>query len=149
MTALSLTPGSQLTDTVIEMDTVTDRPSLPALERLLADHRHGEALQMALQILHAIDNRAGRLDTVETGTAYPGSTDADFALVFTTRFAAAFGRLLTEQDLSVPANTYELLLNQYRWIDLIFSLSGFRTSDNFLALIAKDAGNGRSTFRRR
>ena len=146
MTALSLTPGSQLTDTVIEMDTVTDRPSLPALERLLADHRHGEALQMALQILHAIDNRAGRLDTVETGTAYPGSTDADFALVFTTRFAAAFGRLLTEQDLSVPANTYELLLNQYRWIDLIFSLSGFRTSDNFLALIAKDAGNGRSTF---
>jgi hypothetical protein len=101
---------------------------------------------MVLNILHAIDHRAGRLDTVDTGTAYPGSTEADFALVFTTRFAAVFGRLLTEQNLSISAETYELLLNQYRWIDLIFSLSGFRISDNFLALIAKDAGNGRSTF---
>src|SRR5579862_9620218 len=34
----------------------------------------------------------------------------------------------------------------YRWIDLIFSLSGFRTSDNYLSLIGQDAGNNQLTF---
>jgi hypothetical protein len=34
----------------------------------------------------------------------------------------------------------------YRWIDLIFSLSGFRNSDSFLALIAKDLGNNQLQF---
>ena len=125
---------------------MTDKPSLPALERLVAGQRHAEALQMALQLLQAIDNRGGRLDGVVVGATYPGGGDEDIAVTFATRFAAAFGRLLTERDLQISAETYERLLAQYRWIDLLFSLSGFRNSDNFLALIAGDAGNGRLTF---
>ena len=126
--------------------TKPDRPSLPVLERLVAGQRYPEALQMVLAILQAIDNRAGRLDDVAAGASYPGSSEEDLALVFATRFAAVFGRLLTEPDLQISAPDYERLLMHYRWIDLIFSLSGFRNSDNFLALIAKDAGNNQLTF---
>ena len=125
---------------------MSNQPSLPILERLLADHRYPEALQMALSILQAIDNRAGRLDDVIGETKYHGSTEEDVAVVFATRFAAAYGRLLTESNLEIAPNNFERLLTQYRWIDLIFSLSGFRTSDNFVSLIAQDAGNNQLTF---
>jgi hypothetical protein len=107
------------------------QPSLPVLERLLAQHRPAEALQVALNILHAIDDRAGRIDHVITGIAHANRTEEEIALVFTTRFAAAFGRLLSEPGLDVSLTDYERLLVQYRWIDLIFSLSGFRNPDHF------------------
>ena len=76
---------------------------------------------MALHILEAVDNRAGRFDGVEAGATYPGGSEEDIAVVFATRFAAVFGRLLTEQDLEISADNFERLLSQYRWIDLIFS----------------------------
>jgi hypothetical protein len=125
---------------------MTDYASLPALERLVAERQYAQALQTALSILQAIDSRAGRLDLVTAGASYPGSSEEDTTLVFATRFAAAFGRLLTEPDRQFTAEGYERLLTHYRWIDLIFSLSGFRTSDNFLALIGSEAGRNRLTF---
>ena len=125
---------------------MSDKPSLPLLERLVADHRYPEALQMVLRILDAIDNRAGRIDNVVAEIKYHGGTEEDIAVVFATRFAAAYGRLLTEPALEITPNAFERLLTHYRWIDLIFSLSGFRTSDNFLSLIAQDAGNNQLTF---
>jgi len=125
---------------------MSDRPSLPLLERLVAENRFAEALQMAISILQAIDHRAGRVDNVVAETSYPGGTEEDIAVVFATRFAAAYGRLMTESRLEITTNNFELLLAQYRWIDLIFSLGGFRTSDNFLSLIAQDAGNNQLTF---
>ena len=75
---------------------MSDRPSLPLLERLVAENRFAEALQMAISILQAIDHRAGRVDNVVAETSYPGGTEEDIAVVFATRFAAAYGRLLTE-----------------------------------------------------
>ncbi len=125
---------------------MTDKPSLPALERLVADHRHAEALQMVLSILGAIDRRNGWLDGVVTNATAPHAKGEDAALIFATRFAAAFGQLLCEPDFKLTADQYEPLLIYYRWTELIFSLSGFRTSDNFLSLMSKDASEGRSTF---
>jgi HMW1C N-terminal/HMW1 domain 2 len=125
---------------------MSDRPSLPQLERLIADQRYAEALEMVLSILQAIDNRAGRVDTLIAGVNYPGGTEEDIAVVFATRFAAVFGRLLTEPSLEFTATIFERLLTHYRWIDLIFSLSGFRNSDNFLSLIAHNAGNNQLSF---
>jgi hypothetical protein len=125
---------------------MADRPSLPQLERLVADQRYTEALEMVLSMLQAIDNRAGRVDNLLAGVNYPGGTDEDIAVVFATRFAAVYGRLLTEPSLEFTATVFERLLTHYRWIDLIYSLSGFRNSDNFLSLIAKDAGNNQLTF---
>jgi hypothetical protein len=125
---------------------MTDRPSLPALERLVAAHRLPEALDMALRILAAVDSRAGRIDGVVAGPSYPDSGEEDVALIFATRFAAVFGQLITAGDLKITATDYERLLSYYRWIDLIFSLSGFRTSDHLVRLIVKDAGGGRLSF---
>ena len=125
---------------------MSDRQSLSQLERLVADQRYAEALEMVLNILQAIDNRAGRLDNLVAGVSCPGGTDEDIAVVFATRFAAVYGRLLIEPSLQFTATVFERLLTHYRWIDLMFSLSGFRNSDNFLSLIAKDAGNNQLTF---
>jgi hypothetical protein len=125
---------------------MTDRPSLPALERLVAAHRLPDALDIALKILGAIESRAGRVDGIVAGVSYPDGGEEDIALIFATRFAAVFGRLITERDLKITATDYERLVSYYRWIDLIFSLSGFRTSDHLVRLIARDAGDGRLSF---
>jgi len=101
---------------------------------------------MALRILAAVDSRAGRIDGVVAGPSYPDGGEEDVALIFATRFAAVFGQLITAGDLKITATDYERLLSYYRWIDLIFSLSGFRTSDHLVRLIAKDAGGGRLSF---
>jgi hypothetical protein len=50
---------------------MTARPSLPALERLVAAHRLPEALDMALRILAAVDSRAGRIDGVVAARPIP------------------------------------------------------------------------------
>jgi hypothetical protein len=123
-----------------------DRPSLPVLERLVAEGNHAQALRIALAILQVIDNRRGRLDDITLVGTYPDGNEQEIVLVFATRLAAALGRVLTEPGLNITESDFERLLSHYRWIDLIFSLSGFRTSDHFLSLIAKDAGNGQLTF---
>ena len=125
---------------------MTGQPSLQTLERLVAARRNIAALHLALNILQTIDTHGGRLDGVSQGTTYSGTSEEDAAVLFATRFAAAFGRLLIERDLEITAEFYEQLLAQHRWIDLLFSLSGFRSSDIFLNLIAEDKGDGRSTF---
>jgi len=125
---------------------MTNKPSLQELERHLAARRIPEALQMALDILRAIDNNYGGLQGIAVGTPYPGSSEEDAAVIFATRFAAALGNLITDHNLKISPQTYERLSAQHRWIDLIFSLSGFRNSDNFISLIAKDAGDRRVSF---
>jgi hypothetical protein len=99
-----------------------------------------------LRILAAIESRAGRIDRVVAGSSQPGGSEEDVALIFATRFAVVFGQLITAQDLQISAADFERLLSHYRWIDLIFSFSGFRTSDHLVLLIAKDAGDGRLSF---
>jgi hypothetical protein len=123
-----------------------DRPSLPTFEKLLAEHRVREAFAAALTILRAIEAARGRIDREMLGTFRPAGNEEETALVFATRFASAFGRLMTDPALVFSAAEYEQLLSHYRWIDLIFSLSGFRNSDPFLALLAKDLGAGRLAF---
>jgi len=104
---------------------------------------------MALMILQAIESREGGIDGVVVGAVSTDDSATDAAVIFATRFAAAFGRLLTDPDFEISAEHYELLSAYHRWSDLIFSLSGFRTSDNLLALVAGDAGNSRVVFGRR
>ena len=70
----------------------------------------------ALDILTSIDERYGRLDQAElNGIALAGS-DEEVALVFSTRFAAAFGRLLSDPEFVLSAVDYERLLLHHRWI---------------------------------
>jgi HMW1C N-terminal/HMW1 domain 2 len=119
---------------------MSDRPSLPALERLVTEHRHQDALRMTVRILQAINASYGCIDPVATGVSDPGGDVEEVALIFATRFAAALGHLLTEPQWQITMDDYRELATHYRWIDLIFSLSGFRTSDHFISLLGQETG---------
>jgi hypothetical protein len=125
---------------------MTEKPSLPALERLVVGHRNADALLMALNILELINRRDGGIKDVPTGAVYSGENAEDAAVVFATRFADAFGRLLTDPDSKIATRMYEHISIQHRWIDLIYSLSGFRSSDGFISLIADNKQTDRMSF---
>ena len=119
--------------------TTNQNPSLPALESQIDRGDLQGALDTALQILAAIDRRYGRLDDVYLGSAMPGSSDE--ALDFCNRFATALSSLIANPKLNFSNSAFEWLLIHHRWIDLIFSLSRFRTSDHLLPLLANIAQN--------
>jgi hypothetical protein len=115
------------------------RPSLRDFERQIAERNHQDALRTAIRLLDAVDDRFGRLDNVEVGRITTEGSDEEVVLVFCTRFAASFGALLTDPGLAFTPVDYERLLTHHRWIDLAFSLSGFRSSDHLLPLLANRA----------
>ena len=124
----------------------TPFPSLPVLERQVAERRLGDAVRTAIEILHAIDTSYGRLEHVELGEITSDGTAEDVALVFCTRFAAAFGRVMADPEVPLTTADFELLLTHHRWIDLIFSLSGYRTSDHVVPVLARPGGGTSLTF---
>src|SRR5262249_12566073 len=117
----------------------TPTASLPLLERQLVERRRQEALDTALSILLAIDRRFGRLDFVDLGKLVTRDSNDDIALSFCTRFAAAFGRLITDPELALSSVDFEHLFVHHHWIDLIFGLSGFRGTDHLVPLLARIA----------
>jgi hypothetical protein len=124
----------------------TQLPSLPALERQVAERQLGAAVQTIMEILHALDSRYGRLDHVALGEITSDGTTEDIALVFCTRFSAAFGRVMIDPDVPLTTGDFERLLTYHRWIDLIFSLSGYRTSDHVVPVLARPTQGTSLTF---
>jgi hypothetical protein len=124
----------------------TQSPSLPALERQVAERQLGAAVQTIIEILHAIDSRYGRLEHIALGEITSDGTAEDIALVFCTRFAAAIGRVMVDPDVPLTTADFERLLTYHRWIDLIFSLSGYRTSDHVVPVLARPAQGTSLTF---
>ena len=124
----------------------TQFPSFPALERQVAERQLGPAVQTSIEILQAIDARYGRLEQVALGDITTDGTAEDIALVFCTRFAAAFGRVMADPDVPLSTADFEQLLTYHRWIDLIFSLSGYRTSDHVVPVLARPAQGTSLTF---
>ncbi len=94
-------------------------------------------------ILGSIDSRYGGLNGVEFDDIESDEARGDFELEFCTRFAASFGRLIIDPDLAIKAIDYEHLLLRHRWIDLIFTLSGFRSSDPFLRQLGNAQGENK------
>src|SRR5262249_60047671 len=98
-------------------------------------------------LLRAIDDGYGRLENVDVGNLGPAaSNDEELATIFCPRLAAAMGRLIVDPELSASAVDFERLILHHRWVDLIFSLSGFRTSDHLFPFLAKIGANGEMTF---
>ena len=124
----------------------TEFPSLPVFERQVAERRLGDAVRTAIEILHAVDSRYGRLEHIQLGEITSDGTAEDIALVFCTRFAAAFGRVMADPDVPLTTGDFERLLTHHRWIDLIFSLSGYRTSDHVVPVLARPNGGTSLTF---
>jgi HMW1C N-terminal/HMW1 domain 2 len=121
--------------------------SLSRLERLVANGAHRDALDHLLDMLGTIDAANGGLAGLDLADLACDGSDEDFALVFCTRLASAIGRLLTDPGLAFGPLDYEYLLIQHRWIDTIFSLSGFRGSDPFIDQMATGTeADGSKTF---
>jgi hypothetical protein len=124
----------------------TSVPTLPLLERQVAERQLGPAVQTSIGILHGLDARYGRLDQAVLGDITSDGTADDIALVFCTRFAAAFGRVMVDPEVPLSTGDFERLLTYHRWIDLVFSLSGYRTSDHVVPLLAQPSQGGSLTF---
>jgi hypothetical protein len=112
-------------------------PSLVAFERLLAERRLDQAAQAALQILESLDAVYGEFAQIDVGPVAEEPDDGERAVIFCTRYAAALGRLLTETEFKFSDFGFEAFLLHHRWIDLIFSISGFRSSDHLLPMLAQ------------
>jgi hypothetical protein len=113
--------------------------SLPQLERFVLERNHEQSLAAALSILAAIDRAHGRLDGLTRGIDARLAHE-DAALAFCTRLAAALGRMIADPQFNPSPLGYETLLLRHRWLDLIFSLSGFRGTDHLLPQLAGQAG---------
>ncbi len=124
----------------------TQIPSLPALERQVAERQLGQAVQTILAILHGIDARYGRLEQATRGDITSDGSAEDIALVFCTRFAAAFAQAMVDPQVPLTTADFERLLTCHRWIDLIFSLSGYRTSDHVVPVLARPSQGTSLTF---
>jgi hypothetical protein len=122
------------------------RPSVYALEKAVAARNHKQALELVHAILGSIDRRFGRLDALELGAIGNEPATEERTLIFATRFIAAFGMFVSDPDLEIPMGDFERLLLQHRWVDLLFGVSGFRSSDFLLPKIATPAPRGGWTF---
>jgi Flp pilus assembly protein TadD len=100
------------------------RPSLLALEQLVSEGRHREALQSAVQILNAIDLGFGRLDGVDADMPADGHE-----ALFARRFGVALKRVF-ESGTEISELDYERVLLYHRWIDVMFSLGGLEALKN-------------------
>jgi hypothetical protein len=92
-----------------------------------------------LRILRAVDDRYGRLDQVEASGLTTGHGRQQMA----TRFCAAFCQLICDPTTPFDAPTYEQLAHQHRWLELMFEVSGFASSDHLANLLSTETGGGK------
>ena len=118
------------------------RPSIAKFEAQVANGERQEALKTAVEIVLKINDGYGSLKVLDIDDIVAGNSVQDIPIVFCTRFAAAFGALLVDPELEIKPLAYEVLVGLHRWIDIIFTLSGFRSSDHFLRRLGEAKGGG-------
>ncbi len=89
--------------------------------------------------MRAVDDRYGRLDGVEASGLVLGHERAQI----TTRFCAAFCQLICDPATPFDASAFEQLAHQHRWLELMFSASGFASSDHLVNLLTTGEGGAR------
>jgi hypothetical protein len=114
-------------------------PSLEAFELAVARRDGVAGLNEAYKILRAVDERYGRVDAI--GGPAPG---VERWLERTaTRFCAAFGPLICDPATPLTPGAFEQLIAHHRWIELMFSASGFATAEHLVPLLAAGEGAAR------
>jgi hypothetical protein len=127
-----LTPDDQIQTAATQAATRPAAASLVEFERALAAGDHNKALIQAQMILDVIDRARGAIDGVDAGPIGPDVSPRDRHVRFATRFAAAFGDLMTTPGLSITASAVEVLFAHHRWADNLFAIGGFQTSDHLM-----------------
>jgi hypothetical protein len=111
-------------------------PSLEAFELAAARRDLETALNEAFRILKMVDDRYGRLDMI----GGPAADAPDRVRRIATRFCAAFGPMVCDPATPINAAAFEHLIAHHRWIELMFSASGFGSSDHLVPLLATGEG---------
>ncbi len=106
------------------------QPSLLEFERAIARRDYATALNQTLLMLNAIDRTMGGIEGVEVGLAPPGMEVRDLYQRFATRFAAGFSDLIVNGRQAINPMASEVLFSHHRWIDNIFAISGFQSTDH-------------------
>ena len=96
----------------------------------MKERKFQEAVAALLGILGGLHERRGALDRAEIGEIALAGSKEEVALVYATRLAAAWGQLVSDPDFSVTPSECERLLIHHRWLDILFALSGFRSSQH-------------------
>jgi hypothetical protein len=115
-------------------------PNLDAFELAVARKDAQAAYTEAWRILKGIDEQYGRVDAVE-GTSL-GAGEERLTRV-ATRFCAAFGQLITDASIPITPAAYEQLCMHHRWLELLFSMSGFGSADYLVPLLASGPADAR------
>ena len=115
-------------------------PNLDAFELAVASKDGPTAYAEAFAILKAIDDLYGRVDRVE-GTSLGAGEERLTRTA--TRFCAAFGHLLCDASIPLAPATFEQLCMQHRWIEMLFSVSGFGSADHLVPLLATGPADAR------
>ncbi len=121
------------------------RLSLAQFEAFLAKRDFRQAFRTALLMLHAIDERYGRLDRLDLSDV-PKDNAEERLQVFVNRFAAGFAALMGSAEFAFGPDDYEWLLLYHRWTDLIFALSPFGGTDRVIPRLPHTEVAGQATF---
>ncbi|HEX4196367.1 MAG TPA: hypothetical protein VHZ26_02905 [Caulobacteraceae bacterium] len=116
------------------------QPSLLEFERAIARRDYPVALNHALMMLNVLDRTMGTLDGVDIGMAPAGIQPRDLYQRFATRFAAGFSDLIVNGGQSITPMASEVLFSHHRWIDNIFAISGFQSTDHLAVHFGGGAG---------
>jgi len=116
------------------------RPSLIEFELAIARRDYATAISIALAMLDSIDRTMGAIENFDVGGVPPGIELKDYYQRFATRFAAGFSDLIVNGGHAISPMATEILFAQHRWIDNIFAISGFQTTDHLAAHFGGGAG---------
>lgn len=112
-------------------------PSLEIFEHLTASRRLGEAFSEARAILNAVNLRFGRIDALAWKASAACVSEHERLIEFATRFCAAIGQLVTEREFDPGLDEFTAYCGLRRWLDTMFRVSAFGSSDHLLEPIAR------------
>jgi hypothetical protein len=114
-------------------------PSFVRLEKAALARDFPAAVKEIIAILDGLQGGKGSFNGMEMGTAFHEGGRSEVCRHLATRFAAAFGDVITAPEVKIDSTQVEALFVLQRWTDMLFRLSGFQTSDYLLARLPHDA----------
>jgi hypothetical protein len=113
-------------------------PSVARFEAAIHESRFDDATSEAVLILEKLNNSNGVLNDFDLGVPFTQGGERELYVHFATRFAAAYGSLVTAGFADISAHALEAMLILHRWTDIMFRLSGFQSSSYILPRLPHD-----------
>lgn len=115
------------------MSDINPKPSFVRLEKAALARDFPVAVAELLAILNGLQIGRASFNGFEMGTRFTEGGERELYRHLCTRYAAAFGDILTAPNAAISESAVERLFILHRWTDMMFRVSGFQTSDHLLA----------------